>query len=132
VGYTEKESDYLKKLDMWNRTTAKIRLTKTMLDKCIIDANTSVRTLAMLYGVHYDDMKNGEKVEVDAFFHTDEETVVRFYKTINRGDRRVSIVKIKKFAEVGDLIGLTTLSSAESNHPSQILLINITKGADNE
>ena len=64
--------------------------------------------------------------------HNQQETVVRFYKTINRGDRRVSIGKIKKFAKIGDLIGLTTLSSAESNYPSQILLINITKGADNE
>ena len=62
--YTEKVSQYLKKLSIWNRTTAEIRLTKTMLDKCIIDANTSVRTLAMLYGVNYDDMKNGEKIEV--------------------------------------------------------------------
>ena len=168
--YTEKESQYLKKLSIWNRTTAEIRLTKTMLDKCIIDANTSVRTLAMLYGVNYDDMKNGEKIEVLAHFnleklqivpcengvgeweispthetfdtrkeaedvlkkHNQQETVVRFYKTINRGDRRVSIGKIKKFAKIGDLIGLTTLSSAESNYPNQILLINITKGADNE
>ena len=42
---TEKESVFLKTLPMWAMGFAQIRLSKTMLDKSIIDANKSVRDL---------------------------------------------------------------------------------------
>ena len=59
-----------------------------------------------------------------------QESVVRFYKTINRGDRRVSIKNIKKFAEIGDLIALSACLPKDDN--KDIIIINVTRRADNE
>ena len=100
--------------------------------KKAIDINPGYSKAYGNLGKLYTDKQEFKEAEDVLKKHNQQETVVRFYKTINRGDRRVSIGKIKKFAKIGDLIGLTTLSSAESNYPSQILLINITKGAENE
>ena len=41
---------------------ARIKLTKTMLDKHIIDANNSVREFVKNVGVVFDDMASGESV----------------------------------------------------------------------
>ena len=41
-------------------------LTKTMLDKSIIDANESIRRLAMLFHVDYDELKAGERRKIPA------------------------------------------------------------------
>lgn len=92
--------------------SATITLTKTMLDKHIIDANASVRRWAMVaYGVDYASLR--EKVEVEAIVVTPDdklhETVVRFYVTA-RGDRRVSIQNIKRIASVGDTLRLVALT----------------------
>ena len=128
---TEKESVFLKTLPMWAMGFAQIRLSKTMLDKSIIDANKSVRDLALNFGIDFDKMKNGDKYEVLARFDdTNQESVVRFYKTINRGDRRVSIKNIKKFAEIGDLIALSACLPKDEN--KDIIIINVTRRADNE
>ena len=93
---------------------ATIKLTKTMLDKSIIDANKTVQQFldkhwedeadnrgydaidpkgcVIFYSVHFDD--------------SDLKTEIRFYKT-NRGDKRLSIKNIKKYAEVGDTVRIT-------------------------
>ena len=42
--------------------TATLTLTATMLDKSIIDANATVRKLALYLGVDYSKMVNGERV----------------------------------------------------------------------
>ena len=128
---TEKESVFLKTLPMWAMGFAQIRLSKTMLDKSIIDANKSVRDLALNFGIDFDKMKNGDKYEVLAFFDdTNQESVVRFYKTINRGDRRVSIKSIKQYANIGDLIALSACLPKDDNKDS--IIINVTRGADDE
>ena len=128
---TEKESVFLKTLPMWAMGFAQIRLSKTMLDKSIIDANKSVRNLALNFGIDFDKMKNGDKYEVLARFDdTNQESVVRFYKTINRGDRRVSIKSIKQYANIGDLIALSACLPKDDN--KDIIIINVTRGADNE
>ena len=128
---TEKESVFLKTLPMWAMGFAQIRLSKTMLDKSIIDANKSVRNLALNFGIDFDKMKNGDKYEVLARFDdTNQESVVRFYKTINRGDRRVSIKGIKQYANIGDLIALSACLPKDDN--KDIIIINVTRGADNE
>jgi hypothetical protein len=128
---TEKESVFLKTLPMWAMGFAQIRLSKTMLDKSIIDANKSVRDLALNFGIDFDKMKNGDKYEVLARFDdTNQESVVRFYKTINRGDRRVSIKSIKQYANIGDLIALSACLPKDDN--KDIIIINVTRGADNE
>jgi len=128
---TEKESVFLKTLPMWAMGFAQIRLSKTMLDKSIIDANKSVRDLALNFGIDFDKMKNGDKYEVLARFDdTNQESVVRFYKTINRGDRRVSIKNIKQYASIGDLIALSACLPKDEN--KDIIIINVTRRADDE
>jgi hypothetical protein len=128
---TEKESVFLKTLPMWAMGFAQIRLSKTMLDKSIIDANKSVRDLALNFGIDFDKMKNGDKYEVLARFDDpDQESVVRFYKTINRGDRRVSIKSIKQYANIGDLIALSACLPKDDN--KDIIIINVTRRADDE
>ena len=128
---TEKESVFLKTLPMWVMGFAQIRLSKTMLDKSIIDANKSVRDLALNFGIDFDKMKNGDKYEVLARFDdTNQESVVRFYKTINRGDRRVSIKSIKQYASIGDLIALSACLPKDDN--KDIIIINVTRRADDE
>ncbi len=126
---TEKESVFLKTLPMWAMGFAQIRLSKTMLDKSIIDANKSVRDLALNFGIDFDKMKNGDKYEVLARFDdTNQESVVRFYKTINRGDRRVSIKSIKQYANIGDLIALSACLPKDDN--KDIIIINVTRRAN--
>ena len=128
---TEKESVFLKTLPIWAMGFAQIRLSKTMLDKSIIDANKSVRDLALNFGIDFDKMKNGDKYEVLARFDdTNQESVVRFYKTINRGDRLVSIKNIKQYASIGDLIALSACLPKDDN--KDIIIINVTRRADNE
>ena len=86
--------------------TATIVLTKTMLDKRIIDANASVREWALKeFGVDYTTLN--KKVQVTALVNN-QPTVVRFYKT-TRGDRRISIKDIGGIGGIGTTIILTTI-----------------------
>ena len=87
-------------------TVGTLSLTKTMLDKSIIDANASVRQLARLFGVDYDELQAGERVQVPSILEDKTEATVTFYKTA-RGDRRISIQKIKQIANAGDTLNLT-------------------------
>lgn len=87
-------------------TVGTLNLTKTMLDKAIIDANASIRQLARLFGVDYDELQAGERVQVPSILEDKTEATVTFYKTA-RGDRRISIQKIKKIASEGDTLSLT-------------------------
>tara|TARA_Y100000114_G_scaffold153917_1_gene174880 strand:+ start:509 stop:898 length:390 start_codon:yes stop_codon:yes gene_type:complete len=87
-------------------TVGTLTLTKTMLDKCIIDANASIRQLARLFHVDYDELQAGERVQIPSILQDKSEATVTFYKTA-RGDRRISIQKIKQIASEGDTISLT-------------------------
>ena len=92
---------------------AKIKLTKTMLDKSIIDANKSVREfLEQELDYAYDtleadvDGKYTHKYWCHALYEDDTPTIVTFYKSRTRGDRRISIKNLRKFAEEGDTVKL--------------------------
>ena len=92
---------------------AKIKLTKTMLDKSIIDANKSVREfLEQELDYAYDkleadvDGKYYGKYWCHALYEDDTPTIVTFYKSKTRGDRRISIKNLRKFAEEGDTVKL--------------------------
>lgn len=102
--------------------TGTITLTKTMLDKCIIDANASVRKLALYLGVDYSKMDAGDKETVDARIFGADECKITFYKAKTRGDRRVSISKLKKAASEGDTVALTILNG--------VVVVNLTRDAD--
>tara|TARA_R100001369_G_scaffold54203_1_gene81083 strand:+ start:116 stop:493 length:378 start_codon:yes stop_codon:yes gene_type:complete len=104
---------------------AVIKLTKTMLDKAIIDANTSVRDFSKLFGIDYDLLKAGDKKTVDAEFLDGSESQLNFYRTKNaRADRRISIRGIKKQASVGDTLAIT---SKVNKKGETILIINTTE-----
>ena len=107
---------------------AKLVLTKTMLEKAIIDANASVRQFGRLFGVVYEDMAAGDRVQLDAEFLDGSPTTLSFYKTRNRGDRRFSIRGIKKQAEIGDTIALCVRVDASTGEAA--LVINIDRNAE--
>ena len=93
---------------------AKIKLTKTMLNKSIIDANKSVREfLEQELDYSYDkleadvfDGKYYHNYWCNALYEDDTPTIVTFYKSRTRGDRRISIKNLRKFAEEGDTVKL--------------------------
>ena len=95
---------------------AKIKLTKTMLNKSIIDANKSVREfleqeLDYAYGKKLEADVDGKyygKYWCHALYEDDTPTIVSFYKSKTRGDRRISIKNLRKFAQEGDTVKLRT------------------------
>ena len=91
---------------------AKIKLTKTMLNKSIIDANKTVQQfldyVTQLENT-YDTLASGESMTVGALYENDSPTFVNFYKAKGRGDKRISIQNLRKFAEEGDTIKLRLL-----------------------
>ena len=107
---------------------ATLTLTKTMLEKAIIDANSSVRQFGRLFGVVYEDMAAGDRVQLDAEFLDGSRTTLSFYKTRNRGDRRFSIRGIKKQAEIGDTIALCVRVDATTGEAA--LVINVDRNAE--
>ena len=107
---------------------AKLVLTKTMLEKAIIDANASVRQFGRLFGVVYEDMAAGDRVQLEAEFLDGSRTTLSFYKTRNRGDRRFSIRGIKKQAEIGDTIALCVRVDATTGEAA--LVINVDRNAE--
>ncbi len=82
---------------------AKIKLTKTMLNKSIIDANKSVQQFLKEELLHtYDDLEAGEKLKVPSLYEDGTRTTVTFYKAKGRGDKRISVQNLRK----GDTLGL--------------------------
>jgi hypothetical protein len=87
--------------------TAEIKLTKTMLDKAIIDANNSVREFVKGFGVDFNKMKSGDRATLEAKFIDGTKTSINLYRTNNaRGDRRISIKGIKSQAEMGNVVSI--------------------------
>ena len=84
---------------------ARIKLTKRMLTKSIMDANKSVQRLADYIDYSYNQIANGEKVIIDALYEDDTPTEVRLYRR-PRGDRLLSVKNLRKFASEGDTVGL--------------------------
>lgn len=121
---------------------AKIKLTKTMLSKSIIDANKTVCDfLDHDFGMNYNDRffteewydTEKERTVRNAFLVVGEyadgtEGDVKFYRSAKRGDKRISIQKLKQYAEAGDEVILT--SDAESLHDGYRIHINIVRQTD--
>ena len=84
---------------------ARIKLTKRMLTKSIMDANKSVQALADEIDYSYNQIANGDKVTIDALYEDDTPTEVRLYRR-PRGDRLLSVKNLRKFASEGDTLGL--------------------------
>lgn len=87
-----------------------LTLTKTMLNKSIIDANKTVREFAATLGINYAEMKPGQKTEIPGLWPDGSKTVIRFYLTAGkRADRRISVKDIKKHAVIGDTLVFTAV-----------------------
>lgn len=111
----------------FNRTTVgTIQLTKTMIEKSIIDANSSIRRLARLVGVDYDQLGNGEKITVSAEYIDGTETTLSFYKT-KRGDRRFSCKGINKKAAIGDTVAVALRVSPKND---DVVVINVSENQE--
>ena len=88
---------------------AKIKLTKTMLNKSIIDANKSVQQFLTEELEHtFDELDEGDKMPWNSLYEDDTPTTVTFYKAKGRGDKRISIKNLRKFAQEGDTVKLRT------------------------
>jgi hypothetical protein len=92
---------------MWNKVFVEkklyLKLTPTMVGKYIIDAKAGIRNQ---FGITL----NGSDKYVNAVFAKSfldypdgEEVKIKFYKT-KRGDQRMSIPKLRKYADVGDYV----------------------------
>ncbi len=110
-----------------------LRLTNTMLNKSIIDANTSIRRFAKLFGIDFNFMEKGQKHKLLAYYDDDNSIcTISFYKTVNRGDRRLSISGIKKKAQINDLIAFNYKRVILDNDLDQtVIVINVTAKAQN-
>ena len=122
---------------------AKIKLTKTMLDKSIIDANKTVQQfLTDDFEMSYDDpyfvqqwynektqrYERG-KLTVTGEYADGERVDVRFYRSGKRADKRISIQKLRQYAEAGDEVILT--SNAKDEGVNEYLIhINIVRQTD--
>lgn len=117
---TDLENNIIELLRENSPIVATIKLTKTMLDKHIIDANQSVRKFSRLFNCDYDSMTNGDKLSINAQYEDGTLCKINFYRTQARSDRRVSISGIKKQANVGDTIAITLINNST-------IIINVTR-----
>jgi|TARA_R100000084_G_scaffold20863_1_gene7019 uncharacterized protein YijF (DUF1287 family) len=85
---------------------ATINVTDTMLNKSIIDANKSVCELAKEFSFDYSEAECGQKHPVSGKYPDGTEAKVTFYKAKTRGDKRISITKLKQQAQAGDVVTL--------------------------
>jgi hypothetical protein len=104
--------------------TALINLTDTMLKKSIIDANKSVCEFAKRFSFNYNEAECGERKPLKASYPDGTQAKVTFYRAKTRGDKRISITKLKKFAKAGDNV---TLINTDDDERIKIL-INVTVG----
>lgn len=106
-----------------------LKLTKTMLDKCIIDANASIQKLALLLGVDMAELSAGDKVELVGEYTDGTPCKIRLYRAATRGDKRVSISGLKQRAAVGADIALSYRRCNKSG--GIILVINLSTEFEN-
>ena len=87
-----------------------IMVTQTMLDKSIIDANKTVQEYTKWHwDLDYAGIDAGEHFTVPMIHVQDDIQYVlnvKFYKSKGRGDKRISIEKLRNFAQAGDLVTL--------------------------
>ena len=87
-----------------------------------------MRQFGRLFNVGYEDMKAGNRVQLEAEFLDGSRTTLSFYKTTNRGDRRFAIRGIKKQAEIGDSIALCVRVDEATGETA--LVINVDRNSE--
>jgi hypothetical protein len=124
---------------------AKIKLTKTMLDKSINDANKTVQSFLFEdFGMDYSDKffteqyynSDKDRFERNKFTIIGEyidgtEADITFYRSGKRGDRRISIQKLKQYADAGNEVRL--ISDSESDGDGTRIFISVyTSGEETD
>lgn len=118
-------------------TDARIKLTNTMLDKSIIDANKTVQSFLLEdFGMDYTDkfftevIFNAEKDKwernkftVTGEYIDGEEANITFYRSGKRGDKRISIQKLRQYADAGNEVRL--ISDSESDGDGTRIYISV-------
>jgi hypothetical protein len=118
-------------------TDARIKLTNTMLDKSIIDANKTVQSFLLEdFGMDYSDkffteqFYNSEKdrferkkFTVKGEYIDGTEADITFYRSGKRGDRRISIQKLRQYADAGNEVRL--ISDSESDGDGTRIYISV-------
>ena len=116
---------------------ANIKLTKTMLNKSIIDANKTVQSFLLDdFGMDYADKfftaqfynADKDRFERNKFTIIGEyidgtEADITFYRSGKRGDKRISIQKLKQYADAGNEIRL--ISDSESDGDGTRIFISV-------
>ena len=102
--------------------TALINVTDTMLKKSIIDANRSVCEFAKTFSFDYKEAECGDRKPFEASYPDGTPAKVTFYRAKTRGDKRISITKLKKYAKAGDNVTLVNTDNGERIK----ILINVT------
>lgn len=124
------ELEYIERIHNYNeKEYTIIRLTPTMLEKSIIDANVFVQDILDKYGVMtFSQLKNGEKKKLPSELYVGDNkfnTIMSCYKAKTRGDERFWIYGscFKKNFLVGDLIYITVNPTNE-----RVLVVNVSRG----
>ena len=107
-------------------------LTKTMVEKNNPDCWAELATFARLFGVEFDALENGQRVEVPLAFTDGSESVIRFYRVTGKGgrkDKRYSIpaADLRAQASVGDTIAFTFKTDKEGQ---AMICANVTRQPD--
>ncbi len=108
------------------------KLTKTMIEKGNPDCWAELATFARLFGVDFDALENGQRIEVPLAFTDGSVSVIRFYRVTGKGgrkDKRYSIpaADLRAQAVVGDTIAF---SFAVNKEGRAMLLANVTRQTD--
>ena len=93
-------------------TIPHIKLTDTMLNKYIIDAKKDVLEQFEIEPSGEIDWLEPMYVSADYESDTEIEVQIKFYKT-TRGDKRMSIPNLRKYAEVGDYVWFEDISQED-------------------
>ena len=93
-------------------TIPHIKLTDTMLNKYIIDAKKDVLEQFEIEPSGEIDWLEPMYVSADYESDTEIEVQIKFYKT-TRGDKRMSIPNLRKYAEVGDYVWFEDISQSD-------------------
>lgn len=107
-------------------------LTKTMIEKGNPDCWAELAKFARLFGVDFDSLENGQRVEVPLVFTDGSKSVIRFYRVTGKGgrkDKRYSIpaADLRAQASVGDTIAFSFVIGADGR---AMLLANVSRQSE--
>jgi len=107
-------------------------LTKTMIEKGNPDCWAELATFARLFGVDFDALENGQRIEVPLAFTDGSVSVIRFYRVTGKGgrqDKRYNIpaADLRAQASVGDTIAFTFKIDKEGQ---AMICANVTRQPD--